>query len=120
MHETTAPYTPQQNGIAKRKNRTLTEMVNAMLSNSGLRKGFWGEAMLTACYLLNRVPTKRNKITPYKLWKNEKPNLNHLRVWDCRAIVKVPEPKMRKLGKRGIECIFIGSATHSKAYRFRV
>ncbi|GJQ94944.1 zinc finger, CCHC-type containing protein [Tanacetum coccineum] len=54
IHETTAPYTPQQNGDAERKNSALKEMVNSMLSYSGLSEGFWGEAMLTACYLLNR------------------------------------------------------------------
>ncbi|GJZ34665.1 zinc finger, CCHC-type containing protein [Tanacetum coccineum] len=73
IHETTAPYTPQQNGVAERKNRALKEMVNSMLSYSGLSEGFWGEAMLTACYLLNRVPNKRNKTTPYELCIEEDP-----------------------------------------------
>nr|GEX54824.1 zinc finger, CCHC-type [Tanacetum cinerariifolium] len=91
IHETIAPYTPQQNGVAKRKNRALKEMVNSMLSYSGLSEEFWGEAMLTACYLLNRVPNKRNKTTPYELWKT--------------------------LGEKGIDCIFVGYAEHSKAYR---
>ncbi|GJZ61743.1 Xaa-Pro dipeptidase, partial [Tanacetum coccineum] len=50
-HETTTPYTQQQNGVAERKNRALKEMVNSMLSYSGLSEGFWGEATLTACYL---------------------------------------------------------------------
>nr|GEY08221.1 zinc finger, CCHC-type [Tanacetum cinerariifolium] len=81
------PYTPQQNGVAKRKNKALKEMVNSMSSYSGLSEGFWGEAMLTACYLLNMVPNKRNKTTPYDL---------------------------------GIDCIFVGYAEHSKAYRFYV
>ncbi|GJZ31797.1 zinc finger, CCHC-type containing protein, partial [Tanacetum coccineum] len=67
IHETTALYTPQQNGVAERKNRALKEMVNSILSYSGLSDGFWGEAMLKACYLLNRVPNKRNKTTPYGL-----------------------------------------------------
>ncbi|GJS78154.1 zinc finger, CCHC-type containing protein [Tanacetum coccineum] len=80
IHETTAPYTPQQNGVAERKNRAIKEMVNSMLSYSGLSEGFWGEAMLTACYLLNRVPNKRNKTTPYELWYNKRPNLSYLRV----------------------------------------
>ena len=96
------------------------EMVNAMLSNSGLSYGFWGEALLTACHLLNRIPTKKNDKTPYELFKGRKPNLNYLKVWGCRAIVRVPEPKRKKLGERGIECIFIGYAQHSKAYRFYV
>jgi len=120
IHETTAPYTPQQNGISERKNRVLKEMVNSMLSYSGLSNGFWGEAALTACYLLNRVPNKRNKITPYELWNKKKPNLNYLRVWGCRAVVKLPDPKKKSLGERGIDCIFIGYVEHSKAYRFYV
>ena len=68
LHQTTASYTPQQNGVVERKNMTLKEMVNSMLSYSGLSEGFWGEAMVTACYLLNRIPSKRNKNTPYELW----------------------------------------------------
>ena len=120
IHETTAPYTPQQNGISERKNRVLKEMVNSMLSYSGLSQGFWGEAMLTACYLLNRVPNKRNKVTPYELWTKREPNLNYLRVWGCRAVVRLPDPKLKTLGERGIECIFVGYAEHSKAYRFYV
>nr|GEU45006.1 zinc finger, CCHC-type [Tanacetum cinerariifolium] len=68
IHETTAPYTPQQNDVAERKNKALKEMVNSMLSYSSLSEGFWGDAMLTACYLLNRVPNKRNKTTPHELW----------------------------------------------------
>ncbi|KAD5317897.1 hypothetical protein E3N88_17843 [Mikania micrantha] len=72
----------------------------------GIRKnllsGFWGEAMLTACYLLNRVPNKRNKITPYELWYGKPPNLNYLRIWGCRAVVRLNEPKRKNLGERGI------------------
>ncbi|GKC29794.1 zinc finger, CCHC-type containing protein [Tanacetum coccineum] len=118
IHETTAPYTPQQNGISEKKNRVLKEMVNSMLSYSGLSQGFWGEAMLTACYLLNRVPNKRNMITPYELWTKKKSNLNYLRVWGCRAVVRLPDPKLTTLGERGIECIFVGYAEHSKDFRF--
>ncbi|GJZ50608.1 zinc finger, CCHC-type containing protein [Tanacetum coccineum] len=81
IHETTAPYTPQQNGVAERKNRALKEIVNSMLSYSGLSEGFWGEAM---------------------------------------AVVRLPDPKRKILGEKGIDCIFVGYAKHSKAYRFYV
>ncbi|GJS99425.1 zinc finger, CCHC-type containing protein [Tanacetum coccineum] len=84
IHQTTAPYTPQQNGVAERKNRTLKEMVNSMLSYSGLSEGFWGEAMLIACYILNRTPNKNSKQTPYEIWTKKVPNLTYLRVWGCR------------------------------------
>ncbi|GJV97691.1 ribonuclease H-like domain-containing protein [Tanacetum coccineum] len=52
----------------------------------GPSQGIWGEAILTACYLLNKVPNKRNKITPYELWTERKPNLNYLKVRGCRAV----------------------------------
>ncbi|GJZ92132.1 zinc finger, CCHC-type containing protein [Tanacetum coccineum] len=106
--------------IFERKNKVLKEMVNSMLSYSGLSQWFGGEAMLTACYLLNRVPNKRNKITPYELWTKKKPNLNHLRVWGCRAVVRLPDPKLKNLGERGIECIFVGYAKHFKAFSLMI
>ncbi|GJT87069.1 zinc finger, CCHC-type containing protein [Tanacetum coccineum] len=76
--------------------------------------------MLTACYLLNRVPNKRNKITPYELWTKRKPNLNYLRVWGWRVVIRLLDPKLKTLGERGIECIFVRHAEHSKAFRFYV
>ncbi|GJU83399.1 zinc finger, CCHC-type containing protein [Tanacetum coccineum] len=100
IHQTTAPYTPQQNGVAERKNRTLKEMVNSMLSYSGLSEGFWGEAMLTACYILNRTPNKNSKQTPYEIWTKKVPNLTYLKVWGCRAVVRLTEPKMKNLGEK--------------------
>nr|GFC41511.1 hypothetical protein [Tanacetum cinerariifolium] len=106
IHETTTPYTPQQNGMTERKNRALKEMVNSMLSYLGLSEGSWREAMLTACYLLNNVPNKRNETTPYELWYKKRPNLSFLRVWGCRAVVRLPDPKRKTLGEKGINCIF--------------
>jgi transposase InsO family protein len=66
IHEKTPPYSPQSNGIDERKNHTLTELVNAMLGTAGLSKEWWGEAILTMCYVLNRVPTKNKEITPFE------------------------------------------------------
>ncbi|GKA36588.1 zinc finger, CCHC-type containing protein, partial [Tanacetum coccineum] len=68
----------------------------------------------------NRVPNKRNMITLYELWTKSKPNLNYLRVLGCREFVRLPDPKLKTLGERGIECIFVGYAEHSKAFRFYV
>ncbi|GKB78235.1 hypothetical protein Tco_0945130 [Tanacetum coccineum] len=76
--------------------------------------------MLTACYLLNRVLNKRNRITSYELWTKRKPNLNYLRVWDCRAVVRLPDLKLKTLSEKGIKCIFVEYAEHSKAFRFYV
>ncbi|XP_074296843.1 uncharacterized protein LOC141627497 [Silene latifolia] len=107
--------------LSKYGYRQVFESDKYVISKCGLSDGFWGEAMLTACYLLNRVPNKRNNdVTPYELWYTKTPNLNYFRVWGCRAIVRLPEPKIRTLGEKGIECIFIGYDMHCKAYRFYV
>jgi transposase InsO family protein len=66
IYERTPPYSLQSNGIAERKNRTLTELVNAMLGTVGLSKEWWGEAILTACHVLNRVSIKNKEITPFE------------------------------------------------------
>nr|KAJ0192903.1 hypothetical protein LSAT_V11C800431030 [Lactuca sativa] len=83
-------------------------------------EGFWGEAMLTACYILNRTANKRGNNTPYELWCKKVPNLSYLKIWGCRAVVRLTEPKRKTLGEIGIDCIFIGYVEHSKAYRFYV
>ncbi|GJZ72331.1 retrovirus-related pol polyprotein from transposon TNT 1-94 [Tanacetum coccineum] len=119
-HEFTAPYSPQQNGIAERKNRTLKEMVNAMLISSGLSQDMWGEAILTATYLLNKIPCKEKEETPYELWMGRKPSYQYLRVWGCLAKVAVPTPKAQKIRPKSVDCIFIGYAKNSSVYRFIV
>ena len=67
IHERTPPYSLESNGIAERKNCTLTDLVNAMLDTSGLSKAWWGEALLTASHILNRVPNKNKEQTPYEI-----------------------------------------------------
>ena len=76
--------------------------------------------LLSAYHILNRVPTRGKKAIPSELWYKRKPNLNYLRVWGCRAIVRVRGNKRKKLGERGFDCIFVGYAHHSHAYRFYV
>src|SRR3954462_4648347 len=118
IHEWTPPYSPQSNGVAERKNRTLTDLVNAMLDTSGLSKEWWGEALLTACHVLNRVLTKNKEITPFEEWEKKRLKLSYLRTWGCLAKVNVPIPKKRKLGPKTIDCVFLGYAFHSIGYRF--
>ena len=120
IHEFTPPYSPQSNGVAERKNRSLTDLVNALLESANMPKMWWGEAILTVNFVLNRVITKRSDITPYEAWRGRKPNVNFLRTWGCLAKVNIPEPKKRKLGPKTVDCIFIGYAQNSPAYRFLV
>ena len=117
IHQCTAPYTPQQNGLAERKNRTLQEMINCMLNNAKLPLNLWGEALYTACYIHNRIPSKKSNISPYELWKGRKPNLSYFKVWGCLAYYRVPDPKRTKLGPRAFKSVFVGYAENSKAYR---
>nr|KAJ0189684.1 hypothetical protein LSAT_V11C800438810 [Lactuca sativa] len=76
-----------------------------------------GEALLTACYVHNRITSRVIPTSPYELWKGRKPNLDYLKVWGCVAYYRTPNPKRTKLGARANKSIFIGYAQNSKAYR---
>lgn len=112
----TAPETPQQNGVAERKNRTVVEMARSMLKAKGLSDEFWGEAVATAVYILNISPTRAvmNR-TPYEAWTGKKPKVSHLKVFGCIAYALVNTRS--KLDEKSIKCIFIGYSLQSKAYR---
>ena len=77
----TMPSIPQQNGVSKRHNRTLMDMVRSMLSNSTLPISLWMYALKNVMYLLNRVPSKAVPKTPFELWTNRTPSIRHLNVW---------------------------------------
>ncbi len=106
------------NGKAERKNRTLTELVVAIMLNSGAASHWWGEILLTVCYVLNRVLKSKNKISPFEILNKRQPNVSYFRTWGCLAYVRIPDPKKVKLASRAYECVFIGYAVNSKAYRF--
>ena len=80
VSQLTAPGTPQQNGVAERRNRTLLEMVRSMMSYSTLPVSFWGYALNTAMHLLNLVPSKSVPKTPVELWNGRKPSMRHLHI----------------------------------------
>ena len=91
------PGSPDQNGVAERRNRTLVDMVRSMLSNSNLPQFLWTDALKTAVYILNRVPTKAVPKTPFEIWKGWKPSLRHMRVWGCPSEVRIYNPHEKKL-----------------------
>ena len=95
-------------------------MMNVMLVSFNAPDNLWGEALLTTCHSQNRIPYKKTGKTPYELWKGYKPNLKYLKVWGCLAKVMLPEPKRKKIGSKTSDCMFIGYAEHSAAYRFLV
>ena len=80
LSQLTAPRTPQQNGVAEKRNRTLLDMVKSMMSYSSLPISFWGYSLQTAIYILNVVPSKSIQKTPLELWNGHKPSLCHFRI----------------------------------------
>jgi len=99
-HELTVPYTPEQNGVAERLNRTLVEAARSMMSHSGLSNAYWAEAVATAAYLRNRSVTTATDKTPYERWYGRKPDLSNLRVFGCIAYAHVPDVMRHKLDKK--------------------
>ena len=105
IHEYAIPYTPQQNGVAERRNRTLMDMVRSMMSHAGLSLYLWGEAINTAQYILNRVPSKSMPKTPYELWTGAKPKIEHIKVWGCPVHVLLPPQERQTAGKNEKESL---------------
>lgn len=115
MRHLTVKGTPQQNGLAERMNRTILERVRCMLSNANLPKEFWGEAVTTAVYLINRCPSSAIEFkTPLEKWTGKPPNLENLKVFGCLAYAYCKEGK---LDNRAKKCLFLGYPTGVKGYR---
>ncbi|GJQ90169.1 putative ribonuclease H-like domain-containing protein [Tanacetum coccineum] len=112
--------TPQQNGVAERKNRTLIEAARTMLADSKLPTMFWTEAVSTACYVLNRVlVTRPHNKTPYELLSGKVPNTSHLKPFGCHVTILNTNDHLGKFKGKADEGFFVGyyANFHSKAYR---
>lgn len=117
-HELTVEYTPQQNGVAERKNRTLVEMARCMMLQSGISGGFWAEAILTANHIRNRCPSRSlNGEIPYTIWTKRTPVVSYFQTFGTIAFALDKKIGKGKFDPRSKKCIFIGYSTESKAYR---
>ena len=107
----TIPYTPQHNGKAERKNRSLVERARTIINESGVPKVLWGEAILSTNYVLNRGPTEGlNNVTPSEMWYEKKPNVNNLRVFGCTVYNHVRKENRDKFDSKVEKCVMVGYA----------
>lgn len=116
QHQTTAPYTPEQNGVSERMNRTLVEKASCMMFDAKLPLKFWAQAIVTAAYIINRIPTRSCKKSPEEIWSMKPQDLSHLRVFGCRAMMHIPKMKRTKFQPKSTPCIFVGYSSTTKGY----
>jgi hypothetical protein len=110
--------TPQQNGVAERRNRTLIEAARTMITDSKLPVTFWAEAVNTACYIQNRVLVVKSKNkTPYELFRGRPPLLDFLKPFGCHVTILNTIDHLGKFEEKADEGFFVGYSMVSKAFR---
>ena len=117
-HESSAPHTPEQNGVSERANRTIVEGGRCLLYAQHLPLELWAEAISCTVYVLNRVLSKTSPVTPFQNWYGSKPNVSHLRIFGSTAFIHVPKAERQKLDSKSLKCFFVGYSLTQKAYRF--
>ncbi|WJZ97399.1 hypothetical protein VitviT2T_016005 [Vitis vinifera] len=122
IHHTTCSNTPQQNGVAERKNRHLLEVVRASLIATKIPISYWGETITFAAYLINRVPSSSMDFqTLLQALTNAvvAPTVTNLppRVFGCVALLHLHKHQRTKLTSCALQCVFVGYALHKKGYR---
>jgi hypothetical protein len=117
-HEFSSPYTPQQNGVVERKNRTLLDMARTMLDEYKTPDRFWAEAINTACYSINRLYLHRIlKKTSYELLTDKKPNVSYFRVFGSKCFILVKRGRKSKFAPKVVEGFLLGYDSNTRAYR---
>jgi hypothetical protein len=117
-HRVACPHTHQQNGVAERKHRHIVKIGLTLLAQSSLPQHFWDEAFLSACYLINRLPTKTlENLTPFEKLLNKKPAYIDLKVFGCACWPHLRPYNTTKLSFRSMQCMFLGYRSMHKGYK---
>jgi hypothetical protein len=117
-HEFCSPYTPQQNGVVERKNRTLLDMVRTMLDEYKTPDQFWAEAINTACYSIDRLYLHRIlKKTSYEHLTGKKPNVSYFRVFGSKCFILIKRGRKSKFAPKAVEGFLLGYDSNTRAYR---
>ena len=119
QHQMTSAYTPEQNGVAERLNRTLMNVVRSMPAHKEIKKQFCAEALSTSVYVRDRVTSRvlPPNTTPHHKWMGKPPNLSYIRVFGSKCWYTLPKVKVKKLDPRARDALFLGYAESSKAYK---
>ncbi|UYV83888.1 hypothetical protein LAZ67_X000522, partial [Cordylochernes scorpioides] len=117
-HELTNSYSPQQNGVSERLNRSLLDMARASMHNADLPQKFWAESVNCAAYIKNRslCSALDNKV-PEEIWISRKVSVRHFKIFGALAYAHIPKQKRKKFDRRAKRCILVGYSTQSKGYR---
>jgi hypothetical protein len=116
-HEFSAPYTPQQNGVAERKNKTLIKSARTMLDEYKTSDHFWAEAINTTCHVVNRLYLHQLlKKTPYEILTGNKPNVSYFRVFESKCHVLLKRHKSSKFAPKVYEGFMLDYDSNSRAY----
>jgi hypothetical protein len=117
-HEFSSPYTPQQNGVVEKKNRTLLDMARTMLDEYKTPDQFWAEAINTACYSINWLyPHQILKKTSYKLLTGKNPNVSYFRVFGSKCFILFKRGRKSKFAPKAVEGFLLGYGSNTRAYR---
>ncbi|KAK2972925.1 hypothetical protein RJ640_015640 [Escallonia rubra] len=119
LHQSSCTDTPAQNGVAERKNRHLLETARALLFQMKVPKPFWADAISTACFLINRMPsTVLNGDVPYSVLFPTKPLFPvEPRIFGSTCFVRDVRPHLTKLDPKALKCVFLGYSRLQKGYR---
>lgn len=118
IHQKTNPYTPQQNGLCERYNRSVVEKAKCLLFDAKFDKALWAEAVQTAVYLKNRSPAAGlQRCTPFELWTGKKPDVSHVRVYGSLVMTHIPKERRLKWDRKAKKLFLVGYSENIKGYR---